>query len=243
MDPLVIEQSVRPGAAGGLVKLVQEWLTLHGVPVPISSTYDVATTAAVSQFRVQRGLGPGALVEPPVFDSLVRPMLRALAPIEPQDDFAAAVLAVAEQQLAERPLEVGGPNQGPWVRLYMNGREGPTQAWCAGFVSWCLSQASIARGEAMPVKPSVSCDGLGTGARDRGRLLRGANAARVVRPGNLFLVPRRDAEGYLHAGVVREVRATTFESVEGNASPSPRTHGDRVLSQQHAYADCDFIVF
>ena len=47
------------------------------------------------------------------------------------------------------PREIGGQNMGPWVRLYMDGREGAEFPWCAGFVCFVLAQACEAMGRAM----------------------------------------------------------------------------------------------
>ena len=58
------------------------------------------------------------------------------------------------------PSDVGGENRGPWVRLYMDGRDGKEWLWCAGFVCFILRQACAALDQPLPFPGTVSCDVL-----------------------------------------------------------------------------------
>ena len=74
---------------------------------------------------------------------MVTPILRAMTPIKRRfSSFSGAVLAYAKKHLRLHPVEIGGQNKGPWVRLYMNGHEGYDFPWCAGFVTFVMKQGS-----------------------------------------------------------------------------------------------------
>jgi hypothetical protein len=167
-------------------------------------------------------------------------LLRAIEPVAPQASLAAATLAVAEQQLREAPLEVGGQNRGPWVRLYMRGEEG-AQRWCAGFVSWCLESAARAQGATMPLRRASSCAALAGDAAAKGLLL--TSAVGRLRPGHFFLLPSATTGEWTHVGIVRTLGATTFDTIEGNSSTSNQSNGDRVFSRQRPYDGSAFVVF
>jgi hypothetical protein len=244
MDSLVLSQPLVPGVQGIAVKCVQEWLTLRGHPTAITGRFDSATAAAVSHFRAQRNLGPGSVVDQQVYAELLAPLRRAIEPVAPQASLAAATLAVAEQQLREAPLEVGGQNRGPWVRLYMEGKEG-AYGWCGGFVSWCLERAALAQGAPLPLRRASSCAALAANAVAAGLLIAGTVAERLgrLRPGHLFLLPAEATGEWTHVGIVRTLGATTFDTIEGNSPGPNQPNGDRVFSRQRPYECCAFVVF
>jgi peptidoglycan hydrolase-like protein with peptidoglycan-binding domain len=244
MDSLAISQTFSLGSAGPVVKYIQEWLTLNGLPVPITSEFDQATSLAVSKFRQQRSLGTGSCVDPFVYAALVEPMVHAIAPIKAVRCLAQAVLAIAGRQLAARPLEVGGPNRGPWVRLYMNGHEPVDQRWCAGFVTFCLSHASNALEKPSPIAGSTRCDVIAKQAKTSGAFRRRFDAELELRPGNLFFVPKQgNPNEWVHVGIVRSVGSTTFETIEGTPSDVSEANRHRIVSRQREIAHCDFAVF
>jgi hypothetical protein len=54
------------------------------------------------------------------FSALIYFIKEALKPIDPSNRTARQlVVAYARQHLKQNPVEVGGENKGPWVRLYM----------------------------------------------------------------------------------------------------------------------------
>ena len=242
MEALFISETLAPGASGWLVKNVQEWLTLSGYPVPITATFDDATAAAVSQFRYQRALGDGTAVSPHVYSALIEPLVRAIAPVKPGADFASTVLSIAERQLSLNPLEVGGQNRGPWVRLYLEGTDGEATRWGAGFVTWCMKMAALARGEALPLPSLVSADSLATEAYARGLFVGAGQSRARVKRGHFFLVRDPSVLGWVHVGIVRSLGVSHFETIEGNSSETSQTNGDRVLSRRRPLERAEFIV-
>jgi len=116
---------IKRGDNGAAVKRVQEWLCLHEVHVGIDNGFGPATETAVKQFQSESGLPSTGIVNQPTFDALVQPMRNALQDIQPDGkSLGELVVAYAQQHLAERPMEEGGDNRGPWVRLYMDGIDG-----------------------------------------------------------------------------------------------------------------------
>src|SRR5215813_10214762 len=122
MNDLQLQKPLRKGDEQGQVKLVQEWLCLHGEHVVIDGDFGPATEAAVKDFQAKSGVGVTGIVDAGTFAQLVRPMTAALAAIPARGrSLGELVVAYAQQHLAQHPLEVGGQNRGPWVRLYMEG--------------------------------------------------------------------------------------------------------------------------
>lgn len=228
----------------------QEWLTLRGHPTAIDGIAGPATGAALAAFQKAAGLPESGAVDRDTWDALAAPMRAALAAAEPgADDIHAAALCVAEQHLAAgaRELRHGGQgNRGPWVRLYMLGREGDAWPWCAGFASHVIGQAAAALGQAMPTRREVGVDALVAGARDDRRLLPedrlATPAARsaLVRPGSLFCL-RRTATDWTHTGLVRSIAGDHFTTVEGNGNGAGGREGTAVVSVARSWARHDFI--
>lgn len=128
-NELVFEKYLQKGARGKKVKIIQEWLSFNNFHLAIDGLYGPATEQAVKMYQSKNELESSGIVDQSTFDSLVKPMLRALTPLEePGNDFGNKMINYAHQHLLEHPREIGGQNRGPWVRLYMSGNEG--RQWC-----------------------------------------------------------------------------------------------------------------
>src|SRR5262245_26660853 len=57
MNDLQLQKPLRKGDEQGQVKLVQEWLCLHGEHVVIDGDFGPATEAAVKDFQAKSGVG------------------------------------------------------------------------------------------------------------------------------------------------------------------------------------------
>src|SRR5262245_66632252 len=118
-------------------------------------------------------------------------MKAVLAPIPGRGrSLGDVVVAYAQQHLAQHPLEIGGQNKGPWVRLYMDGNEGTPWAWCAGFACFCLKQACGSAGQPMPIARSFPCDSLAASGRSKGRFANQSTAT----PRSVLLVADRTTD-------------------------------------------------
>jgi putative peptidoglycan binding protein/CHAP domain-containing protein len=237
------DREIAGGSPARRVRLVQEWLCLQGLRVKVDGEYGPATSEAVRQFQQGRTLRATGKVNRTTFDSLLGPLRRALTPIEARGrGLGEMVVVYARQHLLEQPREVGGQNCGPWVRLYMKGREGDEWPWCAGFVCFVLRQAADSAAVALPVRPSFSCDSLAASAREKGRFLPGAKAREDARlkPGALFLT-RRTATDWGHVGIVLSTAAETLTTIEGNTNDAGEREGYEVCQRIRGYEDKDFI--
>lgn len=246
---LEFPRTVHRGSAGPDVRRLQEWLCLNRVFVQIDGVFGPATQRAVRKI-----LG-SAEVDASEFLDLASAMVRATnieaiagtLQIVPLGD---ATLAVARLQLSAVPREVGGANRGPWVRLYMDGRDGDQWLWCAGFACWCMERAAEAKGIlSLPFASSYSCDTLAHRAREAGLLVVNpdAEARKLITPGSFFL-RRKTATDYTHVGIVASVRVAgdagpeVFETVEGNTNDDGSSNGDGVYSRVRAFGpQYDFI--
>ena len=217
------------------VKRVQEWLNLHGYGMGIDGGYGPVTADGVKRFQAAKRLAANGKVDKATYAKLVAPLRAVLRrPARRPKNVHAAVLHYAALHLAQHPVEVGGPNRGPWVRLYMKGQEG--QPWCAGFVTFVLGQAAQALGEPMPIAGSVSCDQLAAQGRQAGLLV----AQDGARPGAIFLV-RKTGTDWVHTGFVVEKKPDFFRTIEGNTNDDGVREGYEVASLTRTYASKDFV--
>lgn len=230
---------LRSGATGRHVRRLQEWLGFHRHGTAIDGEFGPATLRALDGFRTGAGLPTGGPLVVADWEALTRPMARAIAPLPPDGRLLPElVVAYAEQHLREHPVEVGGDNRGPWVRLYTDGNDGPAWRWCAAFATFVIRQASATLGVPMPIKRSLSCDLVASDAIARGTLGTGAAAAKA---GGAFLL-RRVAHDWVHMGLVIEVGADYFVSIEGNTNDEGSANGYEVCRRVRAFGpNIDFV--
>ncbi len=245
---LTIDGPVARGDHDGPVRRVQEWLTLNDIAVVVDGDYGPATEYAVSRFQVYRDLPKTGVVDRATYAELTAPLLRALEPpsVEPST-FSAAVVAAARQHRNQRPREVGGPNRGSWVRVYMDGVDGADRLWCAGFVSFLVRQAAWHAGVPEPIQSSVSCDMLSHCAQAEGRflagdrILDGAESIDDLPRGSLF-VQRRSDDDWSHVGVVIAAMGSSMETIEGNTNDGGSREGVEVCRRIRGLRNKDFIM-
>jgi hypothetical protein len=243
MSDLVLDKDYKKGMKGKKVRLIQEWLCLHGYHIVIDGDFGDATDTAVRQFQKENKLGIDGIVGEKTFGKLVLPMTEALKEISPgKKGLGQMVVAYAEQHLKQHPLEVGGQNKGPWVRLYMQGNEGSDWPWCAGFVSFVLKQACKSLNVALPIQTSFSCDSLAASAKERRLFLKESDAKqrKVIAPGSLFL-ERRTPTDWVHTGIVCSAEKDIFCTIEGNTNDDGDREGYEVCRRIRNYASKDFI--
>lgn len=238
MKDLQLKKILKRGDRSGQVKLIQEWLSLHGHHVAIDQKFGPATEFAVKKFQVKSNLDASGIVDHETFNFLIAPITAALVEIPKKDvTLGEMVVAYAKQHLAQHPREIGGQNRGPWVRLYMNGKEGEASPWCAGFVCYCLRQACNTLNVSLPITPSYSCDLLAQSAKVKGRFVKRDKAG----PGSLFLV-NKSANDWVHTGIVVSTSPETFTSIEGNTNDNGEREGYEVCSRTRGYNRMDFIM-
>lgn len=234
----------RNGVRSNNNKIIQELVSLAGISVKPDGAFGPATEAAVKEFQAKRGLPVTGIVEQKTFDALVAPFKRATAALPANgQSLPQLFVAYARQHLAEHPLEIGGQNRGPWVRLYMDGHEGDEWLWCAGFATFILKQACDTLGIAMPVKRSFDCDELVAVAKAGNRFLSETRAAQ--RKNDLmgaFFVVRRTSTDWNHIGIVAAAEPEILRTIEGNTNDNGNREGFEVCTRIRNYKAKDFIL-
>jgi hypothetical protein len=254
---LEIAKPVGRGTRGESVRFIQEWLVLHHVNIDIDGDYGPATEQAVKDFQGGSGvLGVTGTTDPETYAMLVRPMVEALRPITPPDGatLGQMIAACALQHLDKHAREVGGQNRGPWVRLYLQGRERPIDkdlpkgydAWCAGFAATMVAHASKSMSaKTTPLGYHTNCNKLAAAAQDEKRFLRGDKAKPEQIPtGSLMLIRNGNRRGWHHTGVVTQALPDYVLTIEGNSSTrASESPTGEVCRQRRYYGRLDFIVF
>ena len=229
------------------VKRLQEWLNIHGFVTPIDSDFGDSTHDQLEAFQVIRNRQPTGELDQETWALLIAPMLRALATIDHNaSSLEDAVVRVARQHINELPIEIGGNNRGPWVRLYMQGQEGESQRWCAGFVCFILAQVARDLKTDIPFKRQVGVDKLVSDAKKNGRLISEAEVSDAViriskvHPGYIFVV-RESETVWSHTGIVLALKDRSFDTLEGNTGGEGGTDGPNARQGNRSYSKKDFL--
>jgi hypothetical protein len=235
---------IKRGAPKSLqVQRVQEWLNLHGIGLEVDRDFGPATERCVKQFQKKQHLPETGVVDETTFDRLVAPMRAALKPI-PQNgkSLNQLIVAYARQHIAQRPREIGGQNRGPWVRLYMDGHEGPDWLWCAGFATYPIKQAATELHKSMPVLRDFLVANIAHDAKGRHHFLGLPNASerRRIKPGSLFLERGARPSKYVHCGIVAAVNGDTMNTIEGNTNDDGSSNGFEAIARTRGFNDMDF---
>ncbi|MEJ2258733.1 MAG: peptidoglycan-binding domain-containing protein [Woeseiaceae bacterium] len=243
------------GAKNLTVKRIQEWLNYHQFRTGVDSDFGPATAECIRDFQAANGVATSGKVTAETWKLLVKPMRDALeVPDIAELSAPEAVLAVAERHITRHPIEIGGPNCGPWVRLYCKGNDGLSWAWCAGFVTLVMQQAYFYRQEKPPIEGSVSCDSLAAQAKranlfvSRSDLSSGRTDWDALGACCIFL-RRRTTTDWTHTGFAMsghgQGRQIVFSTIEGNTNDEGSREGfeacrrTRSLNSSHY----DFIRF
>jgi lysozyme family protein len=227
---------------------VQEWLNIHDFATSIDGDFGDSTADQLKAFQAKAGRQPTGELDPETWSLLTAPMRRALGKIDHGSSASIedAVVAVARQHICEKPVEVGGNNCGPWVRLYMQGREGTDQKWCAGFVCLMVAQAARDLGIAIPFKRQVGVDALVDDAKAAGRFISESEVPDTLRrksklrPGQIFVV-RASASDWTHTGILLSLKDASFDTLEGNTGGDGGTDGANARQGNRSYSSKDFL--
>jgi hypothetical protein len=241
-EELTLAREVGYGSKGADVRRVQEWLNLHGYGLGIDGDFGRVTEDGVRRFQKANHIKQTGKVNQRTFSALVAPMSAVLQkPVRKPKSLGIAMLTYAKSHLAQNPREVGGPNRGPWVRLYTGGNEGEQWAWCAGFVSFILKQASELMGTPMPIAGSVGCDQLASQAKAKNLFVAEPEGRDALRPGSIFLV-RKTPTDWTHTGIVVEIHPEFFRTIEGNTNDDGVREGYEVCTLTRSYTSKDFVL-
>lgn len=239
-----LERPLTIGNKGMAVKRLQEWLNIRGFGLVIDSDFGPVTAQALTRFQAVARLPANGQLDEFTFTELVGSMTRVLRrPGRGRARFSDLVVDYGTRHLREHPIETGGQNAGPWVRLYMKGNDGVAWAWCAGFVTFLVEQARQYLGTPLPIPGSFSCDSLAAQAKQAGLFVAERDVVPAMIPaGSLFLV-RRTAADWTHVGLVTRSSPDAFDTIEGNTNDDGNREGFEVCARTRGYGDKDFIVW
>lgn len=243
---LTLPKSLKRGVRHRAVNNVQEWLCLHGLRVVVDGDFGRATDSAVREFQRKSRLKADGVVGPKTYRALVAPLHSVLTPLPAgRKTFSELTLAYAKRHLVQHPLEIGGQNRGPWVRLYMQGQEGVDWPWCAGFVTFLMKQTAQTLGVRTPIPGSVSCDTLAAQAKAADRFIReselGKGTAAINKMSASLFLARRTNSDWTHVGLVTAFEKGMIHTIEGNTNDEGSREGYEVCARLRGYADKDFI--
>lgn len=236
-EELVFPGPLSKGASGAGVKRLQEWLTINQFKVAIDGSFGAATATVLNVFS------GNPVLDEKTWITLTTPIQIVLKGPQPlPTDYASTVIACAKTHLGMAPVEIGGQNCGPWVRLYMDGKEGKEWPWCAGFVSFIMAEAAYFLGVETPIKPSQSSSVLVANAKKAGRWFVASKIPSDIKAG-LFVV-KGGSTGYRHTGIAYNFDLTNgvFQTVEGNSNDSGSAEGYEVCSLTRSFDNKDFIL-
>ena len=247
---LTLDTTIKKGDTGAKARRVQEWLSFGGFATTIDGDFGDATERCVKAFQQSKGITATGKVGPQTWGALIEPLNQALQPIKlpANATLASAVLKVAKQHLSQHPIELGGDNCGPWVRVYVGGNQGPEWRWCAGFLTLVLKQACMLLNRPMPIPGSVSCDALAYQAKQAGLFVRGEQLANgsvswaALGAAQIFLV-KQTSTNWVHTGFSFEGAGTVFSTIEGNTNDDGSSNGFEVCQRTRSIASKDFISF
>ncbi len=230
------------GQKNNAVKKLQEWLSIHHFACEPDGAFGKATLNCLNRFQQHLQLPVSDIVTADCWQQLTAPLQRALAPIAKPSTFPADVMAVARQHLAVHPVEVGGDNKGPWVRIYMEGHEGASWYWCAGFVSFVLKQTCWQLQKKIPIPGSFSCDVIASQGKSAGLFVAEKQASSLEgRPLFIFLI-RKSSTDWIHTGFGFAMEDGVFQTIEGNTNNDGSRNGYEVCQRTRTTKGTDFVL-
>ncbi len=230
------------------VKKIQEWLTLYefrhpgaGTATLIDGDYGPATERAVKNFQNQIGKYKTGIVSPVLFGNMVDGLEFAFQTPGGGNHLRDKITSIAMNHLLQWPKELTINNQsnsGPWVRSYMDGRQGAIWFWCMGFVQAIIDQAfSELGGKFTDFMPkTLLCDDLGNHATAH-NYIRKNNAIKanpsLIKKGDIFLLKTSNNPDkiWYHTGIIINANEETIQTIEGNTDELGTSNGDGVYSR------------
>lgn len=217
------------------IKEIQEWLCLNGFNIKIDNKFGPVTQSACIEFCEKHGLKFLSVDNLDFQTKLCEPIEKTKRSVL-ATNLRDAFIKVAQQHLAQKPREIGGPNCGPWVRLYAAGHEGKNFPWCAMFATYCLLQAKKVGFETWLGKEGSSSE-IYKKAKKNGKLLV------KPEPGCIFLVKNKGIgwKTHVHTGIVISVGDKFVNTIEGNTNAGGSHNGDGAYARRRSFEGLDFV--
>lgn len=242
---LVMGKTIKRGSNSMSAKRIQEWLSIHGYKLVIDGDFGSATHTNVERFQNDMNLTVNGIVDQSTFSVLTKPMTSTLHKklLSSGSTLSEVMLEYAKEHLKQHPIEVGGQNRGPWVRMFMQGNQGSDWPWCAGFTTFLLNQASQTMAIKKTIDGSFSCDLLAMQAKNAGLFVSEKQAKSRMIPAGSWFLNRRESYDWTHVGLIVEARDDVLLTIEGNTNDDGSYEGYEVCERTRSYRNRDFIVF
>lgn len=164
-------------------------------------------------------------------------------------NLADALIETAEYESTLNVREIGGKNRGPKVQEYQRSVGlGVGGAWCAAFVAWC-----VMRSRQLEKPPSWCSASVVTMFHKARRKVAPAALVLPIEPdyksrvvaGMIWCRAKNESGAKLarsgtwvlgHCGIVVEVTAEAFYTVEGNTNSAGSRDGDGVYRKEHRWS-------
>ena len=239
---------------------VQEWLNLlrfnsssWHISLEVDGDFGPMTERAVKAYLrlLDNNSKPvedySGIVDDMYFETLCWPLLKAFATdIENRSSGGSTVresiVEAAYAHLSANPRELFNKNMGPWVRSYMDGKDGVDQLWCVGvyqtIVDQGMSMHDLDFRRQMP--HTVGCDDIGNHGLRHNRLIRNSvlreadDITKLVQPGDAFL-SLKAGNDWTHIGLIVEVHQGFFVTVEGNSNSDGSRNGYELCQRDRNY--------
>jgi hypothetical protein len=250
---LNIDSVLKIKSKGTDVRKVQEWLNLWRIydrdwyhTVTVDEDYGSQTESVVREFQSKQKLEVDGEVDDNTFRKLTEPMIKAFSRID-GTDLRELIVKYAHQHLKSTPQELYHTNQGPWVRVYMDGNEGKQWAWCMGFVQTILDQAcsTINQSFQLIMPRTFSCDVVGEYGITNKKLMRKAmvrNNREMIQAGDVFLIAKQEHD-WTHTGIITGIEGDWMHTIEGNTNDEGSREGFEVCMRQRNFVKNDIEVF
>lgn len=221
---------MKKGDTGINVRRLQKLLSDKGYEVATSGTFDTLTYDAVRAFQSSNVDADGlplkvdGIAGPLTLSALSRSSKPSKAAFPLGIDFPAMPdaslggtttgrngLRSAIGELRAGAGEIGGNNRGKWVRKYLNNLAPEGSPWCAGFVSWCLSDGNPGN---TPIAYSLGARAILAECKKMGFIVNDSPL-----PGDLVVWWRGSKTGWEgHIGFVHQLKDGKLYTIEGNKS-------------------------
>ena len=239
------------------VRKIQSWLSLYAITHPSAGTatgidgdFGPATERAVKNYQKSKDIVPSGMVTQALFDQLCAPMKEAFETPLQSTHLRDLVLEVAQNHVNAHPRELiikGQSNSGPWVRSYMDGKDGALWFWCMGFVQTIIDQAASEQGKKFTdlMPQTVSCDIVGDAGLKQGILHRNSqlkNNPSLIKPGDIFLIKKSRLD-WTHTGIIIDIDGDTIETIEGNTNHQGSRNGVAAMKRTRNFRKSNIDTF
>ncbi|TGD57733.1 peptidoglycan-binding protein [Flavobacterium humi] len=209
-----------------------------GTATAIDGDFGPATQKAVQNFQKAQNIPQTGIVDQNLFGIMALPIQKAFENPVQGGNLRELIVNTAKNHLQNNPFELvirQQGNSGPWVRSYMDGKEGTDWLWCMGFVQTIIDQAASLQGKnfktLMPL--TYSCDTIGIKGIEKNLLTRyqtARNNPSLIKTGDIFLLQKSSLD-WKHTGIVINVHEDTIETIEGNTNSSGSSNGNAVAGK------------